>query len=116
MDSVRLSVTFITLNESHQLERSLRSVSWADDVVVLDSGSTDGTPELARRLGARVTEIPVRHHARSAKFFYGMLAAQAAVIISTFSLAAKKRSMLWSVAAAAGLAAIAFAVYVYLCV
>ena len=41
---MRLSVTFITLNESHQLERSLRSVSWADDIVVVDSGSTDGTP------------------------------------------------------------------------
>lgn len=57
-----------------------------------------------------------RHHARSGKFFFGMLAAQAAVIISTFSLAAKQRSMLWSVAAGAGVTAIAFAVYVYLCV
>ena len=55
-----------------------------------------------------------RHHARSQKFFYGMLAAQAGVIISTFSLAARKRSMLWSIAAVAGLAAVAFAVYVYL--
>ena len=57
-----------------------------------------------------------RHHARSQKFFYGMLAAQAGVIISTFSLAARKRSMLWAIAAVAGLAAVAFAVYVYLCV
>jgi hypothetical protein len=57
-----------------------------------------------------------RHHGRSQQFFYGMLAAQAAVIISTFSLAAKQRSILWSLAAAAGLLAIAFAVYVYLCV
>ncbi len=55
-----------------------------------------------------------RHHARSQKFFYGMLAAQAGVIISTFSLAARKRSMLWSLAAVAGLAAVVFAVYVYL--
>ncbi len=55
-----------------------------------------------------------RHHKRSQRFFLGMLAAQAAVIISTFSLAAQKRSLLWSLAAAAGAAAIAFAVYVYL--
>jgi len=54
-----------------------------------------------------------RHHRRSGRFFYGMLAAQAAVIVSTFSLAAQKRSVLWLLAAGAGLAAIAFAVYVY---
>jgi len=57
-----------------------------------------------------------RHHRRSGRFFYGMLAAQAAVITSTFSLAAQKRSMLWTLAAAAGLAAIAFATYVFFCV
>jgi hypothetical protein len=57
-----------------------------------------------------------RHHARSQKFFFGMLAAQAAVIISTFSLAARQRSMLWSLSAVAGVAAVAFAIYVYLCV
>lgn len=55
-----------------------------------------------------------RHHQRSARFFYGMLAAQMGVIISTFSLAAQKRNWLWSFAAAAGLIAVSFAVYVYL--
>jgi len=55
-----------------------------------------------------------RHHRRSQRFFYGMLAAQAGVIIATFSLAAQKRSLLWSLAAAAGAAAISFAIYVYL--
>jgi hypothetical protein len=55
-----------------------------------------------------------RHHNRSQQFFYGMLVAQAAVIIATFSLAAQKRSLLWSLAAAAGAAAITFAIYVYL--
>jgi len=56
-----------------------------------------------------------RHHARSAKFFLGMLAAQMGVIISTFSLAAKKKSLLWGLAAAAGTAAVSFATYVYFC-
>jgi len=36
------------------------------------------------------------------------------VIISTFAIAARQRSFLWAIAAAAGLAAIAFAAYVYL--
>ena len=55
-----------------------------------------------------------KHHERSGKFFFGMLASQMAVIISTFALAARQRSFLWSVAAAAGTAAVGFSVYVYL--
>lgn len=55
-----------------------------------------------------------RHHQRSQRFFYGMLAAQAAVIISTFAMAAHQRNLLWSLAASAGMAAILFAGYVYL--
>ena len=55
-----------------------------------------------------------RHRRRSQMFFYGMLGAQAAVIIATFSLAARKRSLLWSMAAAAGVSAVFFACYVYL--
>ncbi len=55
-----------------------------------------------------------RHHRRSQKFFFGMLAAQAGVIVSTFAMAARKRNLLWTLAAAAGIAAVAFAIYVYL--
>jgi hypothetical protein len=55
-----------------------------------------------------------RHHRRSMRFFYGMLAAQAAVIVSTFAMAARKRNLLWSLAAAAGVGAIGFATYVFL--
>lgn len=54
-----------------------------------------------------------RHHKRSGKFFFGMLTAQAAVIIATFAIAAQKRNFLWSLAAVAGMAAIIFAIYVY---
>lgn len=53
---MRLSVIVITKNEAHQLARCLGSVAFADEIVVVDSGSTDGTPDLARRLGARVIE------------------------------------------------------------
>ena len=55
-----------------------------------------------------------RHHRRSQRFFFGMLGAQMGVIVSTFSLAARQRSFLWALAAAAGLAAVSFAAYVYL--
>ncbi|MGA2017106.1 MAG: hypothetical protein ABSH26_09115 [Opitutaceae bacterium] len=57
-----------------------------------------------------------RHYSRSQKFFYGMLTAQAGVIIATLAIAARKRSLLWSLAAGAGTAALSFAVYVYLSV
>jgi hypothetical protein len=55
-----------------------------------------------------------RHHNRSQRFLFGMLAAQLGVIVSTLAMAARQRNLLWSIAAAAGLLAIAFAVYVYL--
>src|SRR5256884_9716561 len=49
-----LSVAIITRNAAGQLERCLASVAFADEIVVVDSGSTDGTVELAARSGARV--------------------------------------------------------------
>ena len=55
-----------------------------------------------------------RHHHRSQQFFYVMLAAQLSVIISTFAIAARQKSLLWSLAAAAGLVAVSFSAYVFL--
>lgn len=48
-----LSVAIITKNEGANLERTLASVSWADEIVVVDSGSTDDTEPIARRAGAK---------------------------------------------------------------
>lgn len=48
------SVVILTLNEERNLPACLRSVASCDDVVVLDSGSTDRTAEIARQAGARV--------------------------------------------------------------
>lgn len=50
----RLSVAIMTLNEESNISRALSSVSWADEVVVLDSGSDDRTREIARAAGASV--------------------------------------------------------------
>ncbi|HLQ01593.1 MAG TPA: glycosyltransferase family 2 protein [Burkholderiales bacterium] len=49
-----LSVAIITRNAAAQLERCLESIAFAEEVIVVDSGSTDGTLELAARRGARV--------------------------------------------------------------
>lgn len=51
---MKLSVVVITQNEAAVIRRCLESVAWADELVVLDSGSDDGTPDIARSLGARV--------------------------------------------------------------
>lgn len=51
-----LSVAIICRDEVDRIERAIRSVAFADEVVVVDGGSTDGTVALARRLGARVIE------------------------------------------------------------
>lgn len=55
-----------------------------------------------------------RHHRRSGRFFFGMLAAQMGVIVSTFAIAARQKSVLWALAATAGVAAVSFSLYVYL--
>jgi glycosyltransferase involved in cell wall biosynthesis len=49
-----LSVIIITKNEEHHIAECLASVSFADEVIVLDSGSTDRTCEIAREFGAVV--------------------------------------------------------------
>jgi len=50
----RLTVTVITLNEAANIDACLASVGFADEILVVDAGSTDGTPDLARARRARV--------------------------------------------------------------
>jgi len=53
-----LSVVIPALNAAASLQATLASVAGADEVVVVDGGSTDGTPSLAGRFGARVLAAP----------------------------------------------------------
>jgi len=52
---VSLSVIIIAKDEEASIARTLRSVAFADEIVVVDSGSTDRTADIAREHGAKVT-------------------------------------------------------------
>ena len=54
MAAPRLSVIVITRNERHNIGDCLRSVAFADEWIVVDAGSSDGTPQLAAECGAQV--------------------------------------------------------------
>lgn len=50
-----ISVFIVTLNEAPNIERVINSCSRMDEIIVVDSGSTDGTIDIAKRLGATVS-------------------------------------------------------------
>lgn len=51
---MKLTVTVITRDEARHIAAALESVTWADETIVVDSGSTDDTVAIARRLATRV--------------------------------------------------------------
>ncbi len=51
---MEISAVLITLNEEENLPRVLKKLRWCEEVVIVDSGSTDKTVEIARNFGARV--------------------------------------------------------------
>ena len=55
---LKLSVYIIAYNEAERIADAVNSVLWADEIVVADSHSTDGTDRIAADLGARVVQIP----------------------------------------------------------
>jgi glycosyltransferase involved in cell wall biosynthesis len=54
----KISAYILTYNEAEKIEAAIGSVLWADEVVVVDSFSTDRTAEIATSLGARVVQLP----------------------------------------------------------
>lgn len=55
---LKLSVYIIAFNEEDKIEQALKSVEWADEIIVADSFSTDKTADIATKFGAKVIQIP----------------------------------------------------------
>jgi glycosyltransferase involved in cell wall biosynthesis len=53
-----ISAFILTYNEAEKVKAAAESVLWADEIVVVDSYSTDATAEIATALGARVVQVP----------------------------------------------------------
>ena len=53
---MKITATIITLNEERNIARAIESLRCCDEILIVDSGSTDRTVELAEKLGARVLE------------------------------------------------------------
>ena len=67
-----VTVYIIAYNEAEKVRATVESALWADEVIVVDSWSTDGTAEIAASLGARVVQVKftgfgdLRNHALDA--------------------------------------------------
>lgn len=83
---MKITATIITFNEAENIREACASVAWADEVLVVDSLSIDGTPELARAAGARVVSREWPGFARQKQF-----AADEAASEWVFSLDADER-------------------------
>ncbi len=56
MSKYPVSLVIIALNEEAKIARCIESAPWVDEVILVDSGSTDRTREIAKKLGSRVVE------------------------------------------------------------
>ncbi len=59
----KITAIIPTYNEEHNIEEAINSVQWADEILVVDSFSTDNTIALAKELGARVIQREYEHSA-----------------------------------------------------
>jgi len=57
---MKISAYIIAYNEAEKIRDCINSVLWADEIIVADSYSTDGTTEIASKLGAKVIHIPFK--------------------------------------------------------
>lgn len=65
---MKISAVIIAFNEAKNIEDAIRSVEWADEILVIDSGSTDNTRTIAKDLGAKVIEKEWLGFARQKQF------------------------------------------------
>ncbi len=64
----KITVTIITKNEAHNIERCLRSVEWADEIIIADSCSTDNTVAICDDYGCRVFSPEWKGFGRTKQF------------------------------------------------
>src|SRR5205814_10665680 len=83
---MKISATIITFNEAENIRAACESVAWADEILVIDSDSTDTTRDIAKDFGARVIVNPWPGFAKQKQF-----AVDAAVNDWIFSLDADER-------------------------
>ncbi len=68
----QISVYIIAFNEAEKVRATIESVKWADEIILVDSWSTDGTAAIAQEMGARVVQVKfngfgdLRNHALAA--------------------------------------------------
>lgn len=63
-----ISVFIVTKNEAEHIEQTLQSVSLLDEVIVVDSGSTDDTLSIAERYGAKIVSYPWQGYAKQKQY------------------------------------------------
>lgn len=68
MNPFPITVTIITLNEEEKIAQALESVNWAREVIVVDSGSSDRTREIAASRGAKVIVHPWQGYGQQKNF------------------------------------------------
>ena len=54
----KITAYILAFNEAEKISDAVASVAWTDEVLLIDSGSTDATAQIAQSLGARVVQIP----------------------------------------------------------
>ena len=59
---IPLSVIILSHNESNNIGDCIKSADFANEIIVLDSGSTDGSEEIAKSLGAKVFNRPLNNN------------------------------------------------------
>lgn len=74
LDSNRVTAVVLALDEALYLPDCLASLTWADELIVLDSGSTDGTLDIAHAAGARVVHHAFENYARQRQFALSLVA------------------------------------------